>query len=77
LQWIGRAAKAQKKPIAIILIFSAEEDFSGKYFSSHSFDNAFESINTAYSASNFRGKNYIRLNGYQIFTYTIAKKFSP
>jgi hypothetical protein len=81
LSYIGQAAQSKGKVFDIIVLFSAESAFMGNYFSitgqNKTFDDAYTELVNQYNASTFTGKANVRLIGYQIFTYSLAKSARP
>ena len=76
LSFLGQVAKSQNRTMDVIVIFSAEPAYMGDYFNStsqnHSFQDAYVSILNQFDAASFDYKDYVRLIGYQIFTYSYA-----
>jgi hypothetical protein len=77
LDYIGRAAKAQGKVFPVVIIFSAEPEFSADYFRINSFENAYQIILNGYLNTDFPGKNNIKLIGYQVFDQSYARGLKP
>lgn len=73
LSYLGQAAKLHGKTFPVIIIFSAEPQFSADYFRTHNFDEAYQIIVKRYINTEFAGKNNIRLVGYQIFDQSFAR----
>lgn len=71
LDILGQKALAQGKVLDVIIIFSAENPtFSGAYFTTHNFVEAYDFINNANNAASYTGKSGIKLIGYQIYNYS-------
>lgn len=81
LSTIGKAAQSQNRTMDIIVLFSAEPEFMQDYYSvggqNHSFDDAYADIVNQFNATNFTGKANVRLMGYQLFDYSLAKQARP
>ncbi len=71
---LAAAAKKRNRVFPVSVIFSAEADFSGAYFQQHHFGDAFRQLAASFDTAHIEGKTFLRLEGYQIFTYTIANK---
>ncbi len=83
LNWIGLAQQAvnpaTKMNISLIYSFegciSGQDVFSCPWFSAHpgvTMDNLHTEVENAFNASTFPGKQYINIEGWTIFTYTMA-----
>ena len=69
---------AQGKVLDVIIIFSAENPtFSGAYFTTHDFVDAYNIINNANNSASYSGKNGIKIIGYQIYNYSHGKLAKP
>lgn len=81
LSFLGRAARNLGRVIDIIVIFSAEPEFMQNYFSTtgqnKTFDDAYAEIVAQHNAATFDGKDHIRIVGYQIFQYSLARQARP
>jgi hypothetical protein len=78
LNTIGLAAIAQGKVQQVAIIFSAENpDFSGVYFTTHPFVDAYTVINNANNAASYAGKAGIKIIGYQLYNYSHGKLARP
>jgi hypothetical protein len=81
LSYVGRAAKSLGRVMDVIVIFSAEPEFMQNYFSTSgqnkTFDDAYAAIVAQHDAATFTGKENIRIIGYQIFQYSLAKQARP
>ena len=77
LSYLGQAAKSQGKIFPVVIIFSAELNFSADYFRIYDFEDAYGIITSGYLNSDFPGKENIKLVGYQIFDYSYAKSVKP
>ncbi len=78
LNVLGQAAQAQGKVLNVIIIFSAENPaFSGLYFTTHNFVEAYDFINNANNAAAYTGKSGIKLIGYQIYNYSHGSAARP
>ncbi|MCB0506757.1 MAG: hypothetical protein R2739_10460 [Chitinophagales bacterium] len=78
LDTLGQRAIAQGKILDVAIIFSAETPtYSGAYFSTHPFVDAYNIIYNANSAATYPGKAGIRLVGYQIYNYSHARNARP
>lgn len=77
IDWIGRCSKYLNKVQEVIVIFSAEPNFSGPYFHNNLFLAGYSSYVTGYKSTSFKGKNYMNITGYQIFDYGYAKSVRP
>jgi hypothetical protein len=73
LRYLGQAAMSQNRIFPVVVIFSAESEFSADYFRSHDFEDAFRIMQDGFKRARFAGKENIRLVGYQIFDYSSAK----
>jgi len=58
-------------PIEVIIIFSSEAEFMGPWLASHAITKPYETYSTAFSAETGTWKNYINLQGYQWFKYSL------
>lgn len=81
LSFLGRAAKSQNRVIDVIVLFSAEPDCMQNYYSvagqNNTFDDAYAAIVAQHEAASFNGKDNIRLIGYQVFQYSLARQARP
>lgn len=77
LSYLGQAAKAQGKVFPVVIIFSAEPNFSADYFRTHNFEDAYTLIAKGYLSSDFPGKENVKLIGYQIFDQSYARNVRP
>lgn len=78
LDILGQKAIAQGKVLDVVIIFSAENPtFSGLYFTTHAFVDAYNFINNANNSASYTGKAGIRLIGYQIYNYSHAAAARP
>lgn len=78
LDILGQKAIAQGKVLKVAIIFSAENPtFSGAYFTTHEFVDAYNFINNANNAATYAGKSGIQLIGYQLYNYSHAKMARP
>ena len=77
LSILGQRAAAQGKVLDVVIIFSAESVFSGPYFTTNNFINAFNIIKTANTNVTYAGKANINLLGYQVFDYSAGKLVRP
>ena len=81
LSFLGKAAQSQNRVMDVIVLFSAEPEFMQNYFSvsgqNHSFTDAYADIVDQFNAASFAGKNNVRLIGYQIFDYSLARQARP
>lgn len=78
LDTLGQKALAQGKVLDVAIIFSAQNPtFSGAYFTTHPFLDAYNFINNANNAASYPGKKGINLVGYQIYNYSYAKLARP
>ena len=81
LSFLGKAAQSQNRVMDVIVLFSAEPEFMQDYFSvsgqNHSFTDAYADIVNQFNAASFAGKNNVRLIGYQIFDYSLARQARP
>ena len=78
LDILGQKAMAQGKVLDVIIIFSAENPtFSGAYFTTHDFVDAYNIINNANNSASYSGKNGIKIIGYQIYNYSHGKLAKP
>jgi len=77
MEYLGQAAIDQGKTKKIIVLFSAESDFMGPYYTSHSFNDAYQEIVSDYSNASFNGIEGLRVYGWHIYNYTYAKQFRP
>jgi len=77
MDYLGLAAIDQSKTKKIIVLFSAESEFMGPYYTTHSFNTAYQEIVTQYTGASFNGKSGLRVYGWQIYNYTYAKQFRP
>jgi hypothetical protein len=77
LDYFGLAAVDQGKTKKIIVLFSAEGDYMGPYYSSHSYNDAYQTIASQYATANIDGKAGLRIYGWEIYNYTYAKQYRP
>lgn len=77
MEYLGQAAVNQGKTKKIIVLFSAEAEFMGPYYTSHSFNQAYQDIVSDYSNASFNGIEGLRVYGWHIYNYTYAKQFRP
>ena len=77
LSILGQRAAAQGKVLDVVIIFSAESVFSGPYFTTNNFINAFNNIKTANTNATYSDKANINLVGYQLFDYSEGKNVRP
>ncbi len=77
LEYLGQAALNQGKTKKIIVLFSAESEFMGPYYTTHSFSTAYSEIVDQYTDADFNNKSGIRIYGWQIYNYSKAKQFRP
>ncbi|MFC0182345.1 hypothetical protein SAMN04515674_101318 [Pseudarcicella hirudinis] len=77
ISWIGKAAKAQGKVMPVVVIFSAEPDYSFNYFMVNSFEQTYNLIAAQFEASSFSGKENVQLVGYQVFCQSDARQCRP
>jgi len=77
MEYLGQAALNQGKTKKIIVLFSAESDFMGPYYTTHSFNTAYQEIVDQYNDASFTGKGGLRVYGWHIYNYTYAKQFRP
>ncbi len=77
MDYLGQAALNQGSPEKIIVLFSAESSFMGPYYSSHTYDDAYQSIASQYSSVSFSGKSGVRIYGWAVFKYSKAKLYRP
>lgn len=81
LSYLGRAAKSQNRVIDVIVLFSAEPEFMQNYYSTtgqnKTFDDAYAAIVAQHDAATFTGKDNIRIIGYQVFQYSLARQARP
>lgn len=77
MDYLGKAAIDQGKTKKIIILFSAESAFMGGYYSTHSFNDAYQSIVSQYTNASFTGKSGLRIYGWHIFNYSEAKLHRP
>jgi hypothetical protein len=77
LSILGQRGAAQSKVLDVVIIFSAEPAFSGPYFTSNNFVNAFNIIKAANTIATYAGKANINIVGYQLFDYSEGKLVRP
>jgi hypothetical protein len=77
LSILGQRAAAQGKVLNVVIIFSAESVFSGPYFTTNNFINAFNIIKNANASATYAGKANINIVGYQLFDYSEGKLVRP
>ena len=77
LSILGQRAQAQNKILDVVIIFSAESIFSGPFFASNNFINAYNLIKNANTSASYAGKANINIVGYQIFAYSQGKAVRP
>jgi hypothetical protein len=77
MEYLGQAAISQGKVKKIIVLFSAEGSFMGPYYSTHSFNDAYQSIVSQYTNMSFTGQSGLRIYGWQVYNYTYAKQYRP
>jgi hypothetical protein len=77
LSMLGQSAAAQGKVLNVAIIFSAEPVFSGPYFTTNNFINAFNIIKNANASATYAGKANIIIVGYQLFDYSEGKLVRP
>jgi hypothetical protein len=77
LSILGQRAAAQGKVLNVVIIFSAESIFSGPYFTTNNFVNAFNIIKNANASATYAGKVNINILGYQLFDYSEGKLVRP
>jgi hypothetical protein len=77
LSILGQSAAAQGKVLNVAIIFSTEPVFSGPYFTTNNFINAFNIIKNANASATYAGKANINIVGYQLFDYSEGKLVRP
>jgi len=77
MSYLGLAALDQEKTKKIIVLFSAESSFMGPYYSTHSFNDAYQTIASQYTNADFSGKSGLRIYGWEIYKYSYAKQYRP
>ena len=80
LRTLAIAAQKLEKPVNVIVIFSVLDDHSGHYFREHSFAEGYASFQRQYQRMSEKHnipeviEKYIRIKGYEIFTYSKASQ---
>ena len=77
LEWIGKAARAQRKVMPVIIIFNAKDVYLGDFFATHPFSDAYQFIQYEFQKAEFPGKANVRLIGYQIYNQSTARLCKP
>jgi len=80
LKTIAIAAQGLNKISNVIILFSSLEDHCGLYFQSHRFEEAYQLFKEQYEMMRMEKQipdvveKFVKIRGYQIFTYSSAKK---
>jgi len=77
MDYFGQASVAQGKKEKIIVLFSAEPDFMGQYYLTHTFNDSYQTYVSLYNSVTFTGKAGLEVQGWELFTYDYAKQYRP